>query len=120
MLQLNNNQYVALADKEDNEGKDNESTGVQNDGEITGVRHNDKIIGVNSDNETPELVSMEANYKADELALIQEAITESEQDITEGTDILAGTETETEEAQNENVIHLTLQVPTVEHTYNLR
>ena len=70
MLQLNNNQYVALADKEDNEGKDNESTGVQNDGEITGVRHNDKIIGVNSDNETPELVSMEANYKADELALI--------------------------------------------------
>ena len=38
----------------------------------------------------------------------------------EGTDILAGTETETKDAQNKNVINPDLQVPTVEHTYNLR
>ena len=37
----------------------------------------------------------------------------------EGTDLLSGTETETKEAQNENVIHPYLQVQTVEHTYNL-
>ena len=60
------------------------------------------------------------NDKADELALIEEAITEAERDIAEATDLLAGTETENEEAQNENLIHPDLQVPTVEHTYNLR
>ena len=38
----------------------------------------------------------------------------------EGTDLLAGTETENEEARNKNLIHQDLQVPTVEHTYNLR
>ena len=37
--QLNNNQYAALAGEEDDEGNNNESTGVENDGEITGVRH---------------------------------------------------------------------------------
>ena len=58
--------------------------------------------------------------KADELSLIEEAIAEAERDIAEGTDILAGTETENEEAQNENVIHPALQVPKMEHTYNLR
>ena len=36
------------------------------------------------------------------------------------TDLIAGTETETEEARNKNMIHLALQVPTLEHTYNLR
>ena len=29
--QINNNQYVALAEKEDNERKDNKITGVDND-----------------------------------------------------------------------------------------
>ena len=58
--------------------------------------------------------------EADELALIEEAISEAERDIAEATDLLAGTETENEEARNENVIHPALQVPTVEHTYNLR
>ena len=38
----------------------------------------------------------------------------------EVTDLIAGTETETEEARNKNMIHLALQVPTLEHTYNLR
>ena len=57
--------------------------------------------------------------KADELALIEEAIIEAERDIAEAIDLLARTETETEEARNENVIHPDLQVPTVEHTYNL-
>ena len=61
-----------------------------------------------------------ATDKADELELIEEAIAESEQDIAEGTNLLSGTETETEETRNKNVIHLDLQVPTVEHTYNLR
>ena len=51
---------------------------------------------------------------------IKEAIAEAERDILEGTDLLAVTETETKEARNKNVIHPDLQVPTVEHTYNLR
>ena len=55
-----------------------------------------------------------------ELARIEEAIAEAERYIAEGTDLLAVTETETKETQNENVIHPDLQVPTVEHTYNLR
>ena len=54
------------------------------------------------------------------MALIEEAITEAERDIAEGTDLLAGTETGTEDTRKENVIHPYLQVPTVEHTYNLR
>ena len=62
---------------------------------------------------------MGATDEADELALVEEAIAESERDIAEGTDLLAGTETKTEEARNENVIHPDLQVPAVEHTYNL-
>ena len=40
--QTYNNQYAALADEEENEDNDNESTGVDNDGEITGVRHDKK------------------------------------------------------------------------------
>ena len=62
---------------------------------------------------------MGATDKADELALIGEAIVEAERGIAEATELLAGTETETEETRNENVIHPALQVPTVEHTYNL-
>ena len=63
---------------------------------------------------------MGATDKADEMALIEEAISGVERDIVEGTDILAGTKTETEDTRNENVIHPDLQVPTVEQTYNLR
>ena len=54
------------------------------------------------------------------MELIDEAIAEAYRDIAEETDILAGTETETEDAQNENVIHTDFQVPTLELTYNLR
>ena len=50
--QINNNQYVALTDEEDNEGNNNKSTGVDNDGEITGVRHDDEITGVDIDNKS--------------------------------------------------------------------
>ena len=57
-----------------------------------------------------------ATDKADEISLIEEAIEESERDIAEGTGLLAVTETETEDAQNENMIHPDLKVPTVEHT----
>ena len=46
-----------------------------------------------------------ATDEADKLALMEEAITESEWDIVEVTDLLSGTETKTEEARNENVIH---------------
>ena len=35
ITQTFNNQYAALADKEENEDNNNESTGVKNDGEIT-------------------------------------------------------------------------------------
>ena len=61
-----------------------------------------------------------ATNEADETEIIDEAIAEAEQDIVEGTDLLAGTETETEDIRNKNVIHPDLQVPTVEHTYNLQ
>ena len=93
---------------------------MDNDGEITGVQHDNEITGVDSNKESAESGSTGATDEADELALIEEAIAEAEQDLAEGTDILVGSETKTEEAQNENVIHPALQVPTVEHTYNLR
>ena len=73
---------------------------MENNGEITGVRHDDKTTGVDSNNESTELGSTGATDKADELALIEEAIEEAERDIVEGTDLLAGTETKTEEARN--------------------
>ena len=50
------------------------------------------------------------------MALIEEAISEAKQYIAEGTDLLAGTETKTEDTRNKNMIHPDLQVPTVEHT----
>ena len=110
---------MALSGREDNEGNGTKSTGVENDGEITGFRHDDKITGVDSDNESTELESKGATENVDELALIEESIAGEERDIAEGTNLLEGTETETEEAQKENVMHPYLQVPTVEHTYNL-
>ena len=61
-----------------------------------------------------------ATDKAYEMAIIEEVIAEAERDIAERTGILAGTETETEDAQNENLIHLDFQVPTVERRYNLQ
>ena len=62
------------------------------------MRHNDKITGVDSNNESAESGSTGKTDEADELALIEEAIAEAEQDITEATDLLAGTETKNEEA----------------------
>ena len=75
---------------------------------------------MDSDNESAESGSTGATDKVDKLALVDRAIAEAERGIAEATDLLSGTETETEEAQNENVIHPASQVPTVEHTYNLR
>ena len=66
------------------------------------------------------MVSTGATYEAAEMALIEEAISEAERNIAEGTDLLAGTETKTKNTRDENVIHLDLQVLTLEHTYNLR
>ena len=96
--QINNNQYAALVGEEENEGNANKSTGVDNGGEITGVRHDEKITGVDSDNESAESGSMVSTDEADELALIEEVITEAERDIAESTELLVGTETETEDA----------------------
>ena len=93
---------------------------MDNDGKIKRVQDDDKITGVGSDNESAELGSTGKNDEADELVLIEDTITEAERDIAEATDVLAGTETENEETRNKNVIHPDLQVPTVEHTYNLR
>ena len=50
------------------------------------------------------------------MALIEEAISEAEQDIAEVTELLSGTETETDDTRDKNVIHLETQVPTEEHT----
>ena len=54
------------------------------------------------------------------MEIIEEAVTEAERGIAEGKELLAGTETKTEDTRDENVIHPYLQVPTVEHTFNLR
>ena len=89
---------------------------MENDSKITGVQHDGRTTGLDKNNKSTELGITGAADKADELALIEDAIVETERDIVEGTDILALTETETEEARNENVIHPDLQVPTVEHT----
>ena len=111
---------MALAGEEYNEENYTKSTGVENDGKITGVCHNNEITGVDSDNKSRESVNTEATDEAGEMALIEEAIAEAERDIAEGVDLLAGTETKTEYTWNENAIHPDFQVPTVEHTYNLR
>ena len=63
---------------------------------------------------------MEETDKADEISLIEEDISEADQDTAEGTELIAGTETKTEETRGENVMHPDLKVPAVEHTYNLR
>ena len=54
------------------------------------------------------------------MVLIEESIAEAQRDIAEGNDLLAGTETETEDTRNKNVIYPDLQVTTVGHNYNLR
>ena len=53
------------------------------------------------------------------MALIEESTAEAEQDIAEGTEILAWTETKTEDTRDKTVLCPDFQVPTVEHTYNL-
>ena len=63
---------------------------------------------------------MGATNEADEMALIDEAMSEADQDIAEGKELLSGTETETEDTQVQNMIHSDSQLPTVEHTYNLQ
>ena len=82
--QINNNQYAAMAVEEGNEYNDTESTGVDNDGEITGVQQDKEITGVDSDNESAESGITGATNEAGELALIEEAISESQRDIAEG------------------------------------
>ena len=57
-----------------------------------------------------------ATDEADEMAIIEEAVVEADRNITEGTELLAGTETKTEDTRDKNVVHPYLQVPTVEHT----
>ena len=54
------------------------------------------------------------------MALIEEAVLEEYWDIAEGTELLSGTEAETEDTWDKNVIYPDFQVPTEEHTYNLR
>ena len=109
---------------EDDQENDTGIIGVENDGKITGVQHNDKSTGVDSDNKRmgikSESGSMGATDEADRMALIEKAIAEAERDITEGTELLARTETKTEDTWDENVIHPYFQVPTEEHTYNLQ
>ena len=66
---------------------------MDNNGEITGVRHENEITGVDSDNKSMKSSSTGAIEEADKLALIEDAITEAEQDIVEATALLEGTET---------------------------
>ena len=63
------------------------------------MRHGDEITGVDSDNKSAESGSTGSTDEAGKLALIDEATVESERDMAEATDLLAGTETETEEAK---------------------
>ena len=61
------------------------------------MRHDDEITGVDIDNKItrikPELESTGAIYEVDEMALLEEAISETERDIAEMIELLAGTET---------------------------
>ena len=77
MPQLKNNQYAAMAVEEGDEYNDTESTEVDNDGKIKVVQHDKEITGVDSNNESTELGSTGETDKADELALIEEAISET-------------------------------------------
>ena len=76
---------------------------------------NNKSTGIK-----PESGSTGANDKADEMSLIEEAIAEAEQDIEEGTDLIAVNETKTEDTHEKNMVHTDLKLTTKEHTYNLR
>ena len=55
---INNNQFAALADDEDDDENENDQendtkiTGVENYGKSTGVQHDDKNTGVDSNNES--------------------------------------------------------------------
>ena len=130
MQHLNNNQHTALVGDGDDEKNrcdkenDTKSTGVENYGKTTGVQYDNKTTGVESDNESTgvnsESVSTGATDKADEMALIEEAISEAGRDIAEWTELLAGTETETEDTRDKKMIHPDLHVLPVEQTYNLR
>ena len=90
-LHINSNQYAALADDEDDDKNEDDQenntkiTGVGNNGEITGVQHSNKSTGVDSNIESTgiklESGSTGATDKADEIALIEEAIAEVEWDI---------------------------------------
>ena len=71
---------------------------------MTGVESNEKTTGVKSESESTG--ATDSRYKADKMALIEEDIEEAERDIAEGTDLLSRTETETEDTQDGNVIHL--------------
>ena len=123
---INNNQYAALADDEDAEENkeeqenNTESIGVENNGESTGARHDNGITGMDRNDESTgiksESGSKGATEKVDKMDLIEEAIAEADRDIAEGTELLAGAETETEDTQDQNVIHPDLQLPTEEHT----
>ena len=68
------------------------------------MEHDKKITGVDSSNESTDIKSdtggMGATDKADGMATIEEVIAEAERDISEGTELLAGTETETENTQD--------------------
>ena len=76
---------------------------MENDGETTGVQHNDEITGLVSNNESTgvksESGSTGATDKADEMALIEEATAETDRYIAEGKELLARTETETEDTK---------------------
>ena len=88
------------------------------------MQHDDKRTGGDSDNESTgiksESGSTRVNDEANQMAPIEEAIAEAEWGIAEGTELLAGTEAETEDTRDKNVIHPDLHVPAEEHTYILR
>ena len=67
-----------------------ETTGVRDDNEITGLDRDNESTGIKS-----EPGSTGATNEAYEMALIEEAISEAKRDIAEGTELLAGNETET-------------------------
>ena len=66
------------------------------------------------------MVNTRATDKANDMSIFDEYTAEAERDSAEGTDILAGTETETEDTRDKNVIHPDFQVLTLEHIHNLQ
>ena len=91
---------------------------MENGNKIKGVDRDGEITGVKSELESTAVT--ESNDEAGKMALIEEVISEAERDIAEGTELISGNETKTDDTRDKHVIHQEAQVPTSDNVYNIR